>query len=236
MNLFKMKIAVLLATTLFITGSFLKASECIILIHGLARSDHSFSKMEKKLTEKDYLVVNESYPSTKYDIETLANDIIPTSINKCADSDTIHFVTHSLGGILVRQYFSTDSLSNLGRVVMLAPPNKGSDVTDKLKDNFVYKTINGPAGLELGTDSTSIPNSLGSVDFELGVIAGTRTVNPILSTMLPNPDDGKVSVESTKVKGMTDHIEVPVSHTFILRKDEVIRQVIYFLENGEFES
>ena len=212
-----------------------KASDCVILLHGLARSDNSLSKIEQKLSEKGYKVVNESYASTKYEIETLAEDIIPTSIALCPDSSQIHFVSHSLGGILIRQYLSENSLPNLGRVVMLAPPNRGSEITDELKENFLYKAVNGPAGLQLGTDSSSVPNQLGPAEFELGIIAGTKTVNPILSQMLPNPDDGKVSVESTKLEGMADHIEVPFSHTFIMNKNEVIEQVIYFLEHGAFE-
>ncbi len=213
-----------------------KASDCVVLVHGLARSEYSFSKMEHVLSDSGYVVVNNSYPSTKYAIDSLARKVIPTSIKECPDSSTIHFVTHSLGGILVRQYLSTDSLSTLGRVVMLAPPNNGSEITDELKDNILYEWINGPAGQELGTDSSSVPKSLGPVTYEVGIIAGTKTVNPILSTMLPNPDDGKVSVESTKLEGMKDHLEVPVSHTFILRKEEVINQVIHFLENGKFTS
>jgi len=190
--------------------------------------------MEQKLNEEGYFVINKSYPSTKYDIETLANNIIPRSVASCPDSSQVHFVTHSLGGILIRQYLSEHSVTNLGRVVMLAPPNKGSEITDEMKDNILYKAVNGPAGLQLGTDSSSVPNQLGPANFELGIIAGTKTVNPILSQMLPNPDDGKVSVESTKLSGMTDHIEVPYSHTFIMNKDEVIEQVIHFLENGSF--
>ena len=225
----------LLVLIVVASSSSSKASDCVILVHGLARSEYSFAKMEKVLTDSGYTVINNSYPSTKYPIKTLTQDFIPKSIQQCPDSSTIHFVTHSLGGILVRQYLSSDSLSNPGRVVMLAPPNKGSEITDRLRDNFFYKWVNGPAGLELGTDSSSVPNLLGPVEFELGIIAGTRTVNPILSTMLPNPDDGKVSVESTKLEGMTDHIEIETSHTFILRKDAVIEQVIHFLENGEFE-
>lgn len=190
--------------------------------------------MEQKLNEEGYFVINKSYPSTKHDIETLANDIIPRSVASCPDTSQVHFVTHSLGGILVRQYLSERSVTNLGRVVMLAPPNKGSEITDEMKDNVLYKTVNGPAGLQLGTDSLSVPNQLGPANFELGIIAGTKTVNPILSQMLPNPDDGKVSVESTKLNGMADHIEVPYSHTFIMNKDDVIEQVIHFLKNGSF--
>ncbi|MEP0006200.1 MAG: alpha/beta hydrolase [Balneola sp.] len=221
-----------LLCTFFVTHSI--ASDCVILLHGLARSDNSFSKMEQKLNEEGYFVINKSYPSTKHDIETLANDIIPRSVASCPDSSQVHFVTHSLGGILIRQYLSEHSVTNLGRVVMLAPPNKGSEITDGMKDNVLYKTVNGPAGLQLGTDSLSVPNQLGPANFELGIIAGTKTVNPILSQMLPNPDDGKVSVESTKLNGMADHIEVPYSHTFIMNKDDVIEQVIRFLKNGSF--
>ncbi len=230
-----MKILSLIILFLTFSTSTSEASDCVVLVHGLARSSHSFSKMERALKDSGYVVINRSYPSTKHDIKTLTEEIIPESIKECPENSRIHFVTHSLGGILVRQFFETDSLVHPGRVVMLAPPNHGSEITDKLKNNWFYKTINGPAGLELGTDSLSTPNQLGNADFELGIIAGTKTVNPILSTMLPNPDDGKVSVESTKLDGMSDHIEVPYSHTFLLRKKKVIEEVIHFLENGEFE-
>ena len=215
-------------------GSYSDASDCVILIHGLSRTENSFSKMERALSDSGYVVINNSYPSSKHKIETLAEDFISNSILECSPSEKIHFVTHSLGGILVRQYLSSNSVDNLGRIVMLAPPNKGSEITDNLKDNFLYKMINGPAGGQLGTDSTSVPNKLGPAGFELGVIAGTKSINPILSSMLPNPNDGKVSVESTKLEGMTDHIEISVSHTFILRDDDVIDQVTHFLKNGEF--
>lgn len=214
----------------------IEASDCVILLHGLARTEHSFSKMEKALTDSGYVVINNSYPSTKFEIEKLAEDAIPESINECPENSTIHFVTHSMGGILIRQYLSLNDLEVLGRVVMLGPPNKGSQVTDKLKYVPGYELINGPAGMELGTDSLSTPNKLGSINFDLGVIAGTRTLNPILSTMLPNPDDGKVSVENTKLPGMIDHIQLPVTHTFIMKNKEVIEQVIHFLKYAEFKK
>lgn len=214
----------------------LEASDCVILLHGLARTEHSFSKMEKTLTDSGYVVINNSYPSTKFEIEQLAEKAIPESIQECPENSTIHFVAHSMGGILIRQYLSVHELENLGKVVMLGPPNKGSEITDKLKNVPVYELINGPAGMELGTDSLSTPNELGPVNFDLGIIAGTRTFNPILSTMLPNPDDGKVSVENTKLPGMKDHIELPVTHTFMMKNKEVIEQVVHFLRNGTFEK
>ena len=124
----------------------------------------------------------------------------------------------------------------MGRVVMLGPPNKGSQVVDELRSMPGFELINGPAGLQLGTENDSVPNTLGPADFEVGIIAGTSTINFFLSTMLPNPNDGKVSVESTKLEGMTDHISMPVTHPFMMKNEQVIKQVIYFLNNGVFKS
>jgi len=191
-------------------------------------------KLALALDDAGYFTINTDYPSTKHHIEKLANDTISQALAQCPKGTTVNFVTHSMGGILVRQYLSDHNIDNMGRVIMLAPPNKGSHVVDNLYDVPGYKFINGPAGLELGTQEMSIPNKLGSVDFELGIIAGTRSVNPLFSLMLPNPDDGTVSVESTKVDGMADHIELPVTHTFMMNNKAVISQVIHFLQNGTF--
>lgn len=210
--------------------------ECVILLHGLARSSSSFKRMESTLKEKGYYTVNYNYPSRKYNIEKLAKDSIDNALSQCPENSTVHFVTHSLGGILVRQYLSTAKINNLGKVVMLGPPNKGSQVVDKLKNVPGFVWFNGPAGRELSTDSTSIPMKLGPAEFEVGIIAGTRSINPILSSMLPNPDDGKVSVEDTKLAGMADHITLPVAHPFLMRNSEVIDQVVYFLKNGKFNK
>ena len=118
---------------------------------------------------------------------------------------------------------------------MIAPPNQGSEVVDSLRSVPGFKVFNGPAGLQLGTDENSIPSQLGPVSFPLGVIAGTSTFNPILSQFLPNPDDGKVSLESTQVDGMDDLIVFSHTHTFIMRSKAVIGQVIHFLQKGSFE-
>jgi len=211
------------------------AADCVILLHGLARSDCSMSKMQKALQVEGYNVVNIGYPSRKYNIEKLAQESISSALEHCENSPGINFVTHSLGGILVRQYLSVNKIANLHHVVMLGPPNKGSEVVDSLGNVPGFKLLNGPAGLQLGTGAMSVPNRLGPAEFSLGIIAGTKTINLILSAIIPNPNDGKVSVESTKLEGMDDHLAMPVTHPFMMRNDKVIQQVIYFLKNGKFK-
>ncbi len=215
------------------------AEECVVLLHGLAKSDRSMKKVERNLLEEGYFVLNVSYPSREKNIEELANIAISPAIDKCTRqaSTAINFVTHSLGGILVRQYLNDHKLPKLGRVVMLAPPNGGSELVDKFKEIPGFKQVGGPASVQLGTGSESPPRKLGPVDFELGVIAGDRTFNPILSTFfLPNRDDGKVTVENAKVEGMLDFIVMPTSHVFIMKNKEVISQIVAFLKNGKFSS
>jgi len=211
-----------------------QAADCVIFLHGLARTSGSMNKIATVFESAGYAIANTNYPSRKFPIEDLAPLAIEAGLNTCPDDSTIHFVTHSLGGILVRYYLQENEIDNLGRVVMMAPPNQGSQVVDRLRDLAAYKMMNGPAGLQLGTDEKGIPAMLGSVDYEVGIIAGTRTVNPILSQYLPNPDDGKVAVENTKVEGMSDFIVVPSSHTFIMRSTVAIDQTLRFIRTGKF--
>lgn len=219
---------------LILSISTLAQADCVILLHGLARTSSSMEKMAKALEKKKYTVANVDYPSRNHAIPELATMAIESGLKDCSQESKIHFVTHSLGGILVRQYLAHKEIKNLGRVVMLAPPNQGSEVVDNWQNVPGFKMLNGPAGLQLGTDEKSIPLQLGPVDYEVGIIAGNFSWNPILSLSLPNPDDGKVSVASTKVEGMTDFLEVPHSHPFIMRAPIVIQQVLSFLKTGLF--
>jgi pimeloyl-ACP methyl ester carboxylesterase len=208
----------------------------VILLHGLARTSRSLAKLEKRLSQCGYRVINLDYPSTEHPIELLAEEYLGRTIERYQEGPRrkIHFVSHSLGGIIVRYYLKHYELSNLGRVVMMSPPNQGSEVVDYMKDTFVFKKINGPSGQQLGTDKDSVPLKLGPVDFELGVITGNRTFDPLFSMLIPGPDDGKVSVKRAKVAGMADFLVLPHSHTFIMQKEDVIEQVIHFLEHGSF--
>jgi hypothetical protein len=211
-------------------------NECVVLLHGMARTENSMNKLAKELKNEGYVISNYGYPSTSLVIEEIAKLHVPKAIAQCGNIEKINFVTHSLGGIVLRKYLSQNKLENLGRVVMLGPPNKGSEVVDKLKNVPGFKLINGPAGLQLGTGEDSVPNTLGPVTYPVGIIAGRSTFNPALSQMLPSPNDGKVSVEGTKVEGMTDHVVMPVTHTFMMKNKDVIAQVILFLKSGKFKN
>lgn len=196
------------------------------------------NKLARALEENNYLVVNDGYPSRKQTVESLAESVIPDAIQTCLQNgriEKIHFITHSLGGILVRYYFSRHQLQQLGRVVMLSPPNQGSEVVDTLSGVPGFNALNGPAGLQLGTKENSVVKKLGPVDYEVGVITGNKSVNLILSAIIPGDDDGKVSVESAKVEGMSDYLVLAHSHPFIMRSESVIKQSLYFLRHGRFE-
>jgi len=214
-----------------------KEKEEVILLHGLCRTSRAMVKMERALTEAGYKVCNVDYPSRTACIQKLADEAIARAVAECErDGATkIHFVTHSMGGILVRSYLARHSLPKLGRVVMLAPPNQGSEVADKLGWLFLYKWLNGPAGKELGTDRDSTPNKLGPANFPAGIIAGDRSINWINDLMIRGAGDGKVSVARTKLEGMRDHLVIHTAHPFIMNHRETIRQTIRFLRVGDFD-
>jgi pimeloyl-ACP methyl ester carboxylesterase len=215
------------------------ADDCVVLLHGLARTANSMETMQQALDDAGFVTANIGYPSREHTVEELANMAIPQGIDACSESpgiERVHFVTHSLGGILVRQYLSEHAIANLGRVVMLAPPNQGSLAADELQNVPGFDWLNGPAGRQLGKGEDSVPLQLGPAEFELGIIAGDRTIDPLTSAVLDNPDDGRVSVDDTRLDGMTDFVVVEHSHAFIMRMQEPIELTIRFLNTGSFKD
>lgn len=208
--------------------------ETVVLLHGLARSSRSMEPMANHLRDQGYTVINHDYPSRHHTIEKIIDlSIAPLIASpKITSADKLHFVTHSMGGILVRVYLEKNKPANLGRVVMLGPPNRGSEVVDKIGHWSLFSSINGPAGRQLGTNG--LPATLGPVDFPLGIIAGDRSINWINSSMIPGPDDGKVSIEGTKAEGMTDHTVVHYTHPLMMRRKSVIELTERFLRTGSF--
>ncbi len=211
-------------------------SECIILLHGLARTSRAMAKAEAIFSEYGYHTVNVNYPSREHRIEDLSPEVIGKAIKQCSAKryKTLHFFTHSMGGILLRYFLQHHGVDRIGRAVMLSPPNQGSEIVDELADFPGFKLLNGPAGLQLGTDANSIPSKLGPINIETGIITGSKSINPLLSQLIPGVDDGKVSVKSARLESMTDFLVVPYTHTFIMRRKEVIRQALYFFQNGRF--
>lgn len=210
------------------------ASECVVLLHGLARTPFSMRPVEQRLLQEGFQVVNQGYASTDYAIAELAVDAVEEALEGCVEQTSAHFVTHSMGGILLRQYAFERGTARIARAVMLGPPNQGSETVDKLGDLWLFKLINGPAGVELGTQPSSVPNSLGPVEFELGVIAGTNSYNPLFSYWLAGDDDGKVSVDRARVAGMSAFRTIPNTHTFMMGADMALDETVFFLRNGAF--
>jgi len=210
--------------------------ECVILLHGLWRSKYSMKAVEWQLVDQGYRVINFSYPSIFYPIDELAVNAVEEGLQGCRElaSAQISFVTHSLGGILVRQYLAEHRIPELHRVVMLAPPNQGSQLADYLISLSVANWIEPPAVSHLGTDSNSIPRRLGPVIFELGVIAGNNNRWRFLPGTPIEASDGTVAVWETMVDGMQDFVVLPATHTFMMWQPEVLDQVASFLRNGRF--
>ena len=208
----------------------------VVLLHGISRTALSFRKMQLALERAGFTTVNLDYASRSKPLEALAADIDP-AIQHFTDriDGSVHFVCHSMGGLLARVYIARHRPKHLGRVVMLGTPNSGSEIAERLKNFGVYRAFFGPAGQQLGTRRDAAIDALfPPVDYPVGIIAGNRSIYPIASRFLPRPHDGRVSIANTKLEGMADHVVVAASHPWLVRNSVAIAQTIAFLREGKF--
>ncbi len=208
----------------------------VVLLHGLARTRLSMRTLAASLCRAGYQVDNPGYPSRRHAIETLARLVIPPAVARLRrrGAATIHFVTHSMGGILVRSFLAEAPPPELGRVVMLAPPNQGSEVVDWLGRYPWFHRVFGPAAGELSTGADSLPCRLGPADFPLGILIGDRGAHWPLARCFTGANDGKVAVARARLEGMADFRVVDCGHAFIMRDRRVQELVVRFLRAGEF--
>lgn len=210
------------------------SNEAVVLLHGIARTKYSMKAIEKSLIKEGYQVWNIDYPSRKKHIADLATFVFNEITARSQDNNTIlHFVVYSTGAIIVRELLAKHTLLAIGNIVMLAPPNQGSEVADFLDKYWLYRYFYGPAGSELTTYHAK-SNPFPKMQHTCGVIAGNFCLDPFSYFILPRPHDGKVTIQSTKLEGMTDHIVLPCSHTFIITNKKVIEQIQYFLKHRKF--
>ncbi|MCA6122854.1 alpha/beta fold hydrolase [Bradyrhizobium sp. WSM 1704] len=210
----------------------------VVLLHGISRTARSFRRMELALKDAGFATLNLDYDSRRKPLDALAEDIHP-SIDPFANaiSGCVHFVCHSMGGLLARAYLARHRPLRLGRVVMLGTPNGGSEIADRLKNFPAYRAFFGPAGQQLVTRRDAATSALlPDIDYPAGIIAGNRSVYPITSVMLPRPHDGRVSVAGTMLDGMADHIVIRTSHPWLVRNRDAIAQTIAFLREGRFTT
>ena len=212
------------------------ALEGIVLLHGIFRTRLSMAGLAKFLQRHGYQTLNLDYPSTRHPLEQLAKHIHKDIASFASQCSTVHFIGYSMGGLVIRAYLHQFRPENLGRVVMLGTPNQGSRIADVVRNWWWYRKFYGPAGQQLITLQENFKSILGTVDYELGCIAGSRSLDPLGSLILGEPGDGKVSIESTKLKGMKDHCVIPIDHTFFPSSRKVWKETLHFLKKGCFSN
>ncbi len=212
----------------------MSARKAALLLHGHGRSGLSMGLLAARLKAAGWATLAPSY-GFGVDLPTILQRLAGPVTAFAAAHDQLDIVTHSMGGLVARALITAHRPSNLGRVVMCAPPNRGSELADLLVSLNLAETILGPAHAHLVTRRTAANEALlGTVDYELGIIAGNRSLTPVPARLLPPPHDGKVSVQATHLAGMADHIVLPVPHSLMTAHPLTGAQVLHFLAEGRF--
>jgi triacylglycerol lipase len=204
----------------------------VVALHGILRRGRSMGRLARYLEGEGYEVFCPDYPSTSLPLEGCAESLCEeVKAFNAGNPGLLHFVTHSMGGLVTRVYLEGYRPENLGRVVMIAPPNRGSEVADHLVGSRIYQRGFGPAGLQL---TTGFAPTLPVPDCPVGIIAGTRWIDPFAALVLPGRHDGRVTVERTRLKETDPVIEIPASHPVLPLHPRVHRVVASFLASGRF--
>jgi pimeloyl-ACP methyl ester carboxylesterase len=208
--------------------------EIIVLLHGLGRNNTSMWLLASRLEEAGYYVQRVGYSSLHQNPDEILKDI-SSQINQCCQrhAQSVHFVGHSLGGLMIRAYLQDNKVNKLGRVVLLGTPNKGTEAVDHFSDGWLIDLL-GPTARALGTGNESFPNSLQAPYYPVGIIAGERK-NKLIDPVIPGRDDGVVSIEATKIDAMTDFVIIETSHIMMRYDREVADQTIEFIKRGAFK-
>lgn len=206
--------------------------DVVVLLHGLGRNKTAMWRMEDRLESAGYQVQRVGYDSLTQSPKQIVQQVAQ-QIDACCTAlpNRIHFVGHSLGGLVIRAYLQENPVETLGRVVLIGTPNQGSDFVDRYQDRWWLKML-GPTTQALGTGPDSLVKSLQVPDYPVGVIAGVQ--ESANDAYLPGDDDGLVSVAATKIEGMKDFRLVEVGHSAMRYDDTVAQLTVAFLRNGAF--
>ncbi|HYD16937.1 MAG TPA: alpha/beta fold hydrolase [Patescibacteria group bacterium] len=208
----------------------------VLVLHGLGMHSLAMLGLERHLAAEGWIVHNLSYPSLNKGFEEIvAEHVAPAAA--AIDAPQFDIVGHSMGGLLARLYALRHGASRIHRSVMLGTPNHGSQVADVLGGYKAFQWLTGAVGQGLATSAQGIHAALPPLDFDCGVIAGDSGILNIATTHLadiPRPNDGVVSVESTRVAGMKAHITVSAEHTQMIFSPIVWALTVKFLKTGAF--
>ena len=223
------------ATVFNSSKSLAKDKEAIVLMHGLGRSNAAMWLLAHRLEHAGYQVKRVGYSSLDQTPAEILKEI-SKQINACCQNHNkrVHFVGHSLGGLMVRAYLQNYKVKNLGNVVLLGTPNQGTKAADYFKEKW-YMNLLGPTAKALGTDKDSFVKTLKPPYYPVGIIAGEYK-SESNDEIIPGKDDGLVSVEATKLNGMTDFILIETGHSMMRYNSEVAEQTIEFIKHKKFKE
>jgi hypothetical protein len=230
-----MKLKFIVILLVFI--QLVSANHKVYVVHGFGGFALQMEKINQGLIKEGYLTENYSYPSFSEDLDSVGLDLY-RKVQK-DNFDTVSFVTHSMGALVVRSMYqymdSTVHFPHIFRIVMLAPPNKGT----KMADFYSGKRLNfflGPNVEHMRTDSNSYANKLPIPTCEVGIIAGAKGKKPWFNPFLKEDNDGNISLSLTKLGNEKDFIVIPSIHDLMPLHKKVIKQIISFMKTGSFNK